>query len=49
MKSIRTKAFRIAYNNLPEIVKEKARKNYKAWLKDSSHSEVKFENLYDEY
>ena len=41
MDSKRTKAFKSLFNNLPEHIKENARKQYKVFLKNQSHPSLR--------
>jgi len=42
MKSVTTSRFRICFKNLPENVKQSARKAYALWKNDSSHPGLQF-------
>jgi mRNA-degrading endonuclease HigB of HigAB toxin-antitoxin module len=45
MKSSRTKNFRKLFDNLPERIKETAKKNYELWKEDRFHSGLEFKKV----
>ena len=46
MKSYLTHDFIACYRLLPHEVRDKARKNYRLWLRDSSHPSLQFKRNY---
>jgi mRNA-degrading endonuclease RelE of RelBE toxin-antitoxin system len=46
MISVTTERFRKAYKNLPEQVKESARRAYKQWKTNPSHSSLQFKQIH---
>ncbi len=46
MISVTTERFRKTYKELPEQVKESARKAYKKWKENPSHSSLQFKQIH---
>jgi hypothetical protein len=46
MNSVTTERFRKAYDQLPEHIKEQARKAYRTWKKDLHHPAVQFKRIH---
>jgi len=46
MISVTTERFKKAYNELPEQVKESARKAYKKWKENPTHSSLQFKQIH---
>ncbi len=46
MKSYLTEDFITCFGNLPDTIKQRARKNYKLWKKDNSHPSLRFKRVH---
>ena len=46
MKSVTTLRFRKAYNQLPERIKEQAKRNYSLWKEDPAHPGLHFKQVH---
>ena len=46
MKSYLTHDFIACFRRLPRAVRDKARKNYRLWLRDSSHPSLQFKPIH---
>jgi len=48
MKSVTTSRFRKCYEDLPENIKENAKKAYQLWKTDPYHASLQFKQVHDQ-